>query len=108
MRNFKVPYGKILPDKIIYGRFTPKEAVFLGSIVLVFFLLFLANVSYLKDGINLISILVKIIVLLIYSIISLVLAFKKKDIYDMDEYLILKFKYKYRKLKNTIYEKYWD
>jgi len=104
MRSFKVPYGKILPDKIIYGRLTPKEAVILGSIVLVFFFLFMMNLSYIEKGIG--AIIIRIIVLLIYSAATLILAFKKKDIYDLDEYLLLKIKYKYRKYKNTIYEKY--
>lgn len=106
MRSFKVPYGKILPDKIIYGRLTPKEAVYLGSIVLVFFFLFMMNVSYLENGINIGSIILRIIVLLIYSPVALIFGFKKVDIYDLDEYLILKIKYKFRKYKNTIYEKY--
>jgi len=106
MRTFKVPYGKILPDKIIYGRFTIKEAVFLGSIVLIFFFLFMTNLSYLQDRIDWGAILIKLIILIIYTIIALILAFKKKDIYDMDEYLILKLKYKYRKFKNAVYEKY--
>jgi len=106
MRSFKTPYGKILPDKIIYGRFTPKEAVYLGSIVLVFFFLFMMNVSYLENGINIGSIIFRIIVLLIYSPVALILGFKKVDIYDLDEYLILEIKYKLRKYKNTIYEKY--
>ncbi len=104
MRSFKVPYGKILPDKIIYGRLTPKEAIYLGSIVLLFFFLFMMNISYIEKGLG--SIILRVILLLIYSIFALILAFKKKDIYDLDEYLILKIKYKFRKYKNTIYEKY--
>ncbi|QSX05458.1 PrgI family protein [Sedimentibacter sp. zth1] len=104
MRSFKVPYGKILPDKIIYGRLTPKEAIFLGSIVLVFFFLFMMDITYIEKGLG--NIILRIILLLIYSTIALVLAFKKKDIYDLDEYLILRIKYKFRKYKNTIYEKY--
>lgn len=105
MRSFKIPYGKIIKDKIIYGRFTIKQALYIGSIFLVIAKFFLLDTSKNKEF-SASIIITKIVVLIIYSIIVLILSFKKKDIYDLDEYLLMKIKYKLRRYKNIVYEKY--
>lgn len=106
MRSFKIPYGKILPDKIVYGRFTIKQAIWLGSIIILLTYLFLFNTSYVSDGLKVGLLIIRLIIAIIYAIFALIMAFKKVDIYDMDEYFILKLKYKIKKNKKIYYEKY--
>lgn len=108
MRSFKIPYGKILPDKIIGGVLTPKEGLYAGSILILFSMLFIFDNSYIGgvgENINLISIIIRLFILLIYSSIIAAFIFVKKDIYDLDQWLILKIKFKNRNRK-IICEKY--
>jgi len=106
-RTFKIPYGKILPDKIIKGILTPKEGLYAGSILILFSILFIFS-SYTgntEENINFKSILVKLIIFLIYSCIIAAFIWIKKDIYDLDQWLLLKLKFKNRN-KKIVCEKY--
>ncbi len=105
MRAFKIPYGKILPDKIIKGILTPKEGLYAGSILILFSILFVFDNSYIGENINLRSVIIRLIILFTYSAIAVAFIFIKKDIYDLDQWLLLKIKFKNRN-KKTIYEKY--
>lgn len=104
MRYFKIPYGKKVEDKIIGGKLTQKQGLYLGSIVVLFLFLFILNDNYIDEG-NTRAVVIKLIVLITYSIPICILAFYKKDIYDLDEYLYMKIRFKNRERK-TIYEKY--
>jgi len=108
MRSFKIPYGKILPDKIIKGILTPKEGLYAGSILILFSILFIFDNSYLGEvgePINFKIILLRLIILLFYSSIAVSFILIKKDIYDLDQWLLLKIKFKNRN-KKIVYEKY--
>ena len=105
MRCFKIPYGKKVKDKIIAGILTPKQGIYMGSILVLFTLLFIANNNYIQETINVKMLMTRLTILIIYSIPISIISFKKKGIYDLDEYLILKIKYKIRN-KKIIYEKY--
>ncbi len=108
MRVFKIPYGKILPDKIIGGILTPKEGLYAGSIMILLSILFIFDNSFMggpEEGIDFKSIVLRLIILLVYSILIACFIFIKKDIYDLDQWLMLKIKFKNRNRK-TIYEKY--
>lgn len=108
MRSFKIPYGKILPDKIIEGILTPKEGLYAGSILILFSILFIFDDSYMggiRENINFKSIIIRLIILIIYSSIITAFIFIKKDIYDLDQWLLLKIKFKNRN-KKIVCEKY--
>ncbi len=105
MRSFKIPYGKILPDKIIGGILTPKEGLYAGSILILFSILFIFDNTYIEENINFKSIIIRLIILFIYSSIISAFIFIKKDIYDLDQWLLLKIKFKNRNNKITC-EKY--
>ncbi len=106
MRSFKIPYGKILPDKIIGGILTPKEGLYAGSILILFSMLFIFDNSYIGERfIDIKIILLRLLILIIYSSIIAAFIYVKKDIYDLDQWLLLKIKFKNRN-KKIIYEKY--
>lgn len=108
MRSFKVPYGKILPDKIIKGILTPKEGLYAGSTLILFSMLFIFDNSYIGgvgESINFISIIIRLFILFVYSSIIAAFIFIKKDIYDLDQWLLLKLKFKNRN-KKIACEKY--
>lgn len=104
MRYFKIPYGKKVEDKIIGGKLTHKQGLYIGSIVVLFLFLFILNDNYINEG-NIRAVVIKLFILITYSIPICILAFYKKDIYDLDEYFYMKIKFKNRK-KKIIYEKY--
>ena len=107
MRSFKIPYG-ILPDKIIGGILTPKEGLYAGSILILFSILFIFDNSYIGgagENIKFKSIILRLFILFIYSSIITAFIFIKKDIYDLDQWLLLKIKFKNRNRK-IICEKY--
>lgn len=104
MRYFKIPYGKKVEDKIIGGKLTQKQGLYIGSIVVLFLFLFILNDNYIDEG-NIKAVILRLIILSAYSIPACIFAFYKKDIYNLDEYLYLKFKFKNRN-KKIIYEKY--
>ena len=105
MRSFKIPYGKILPDKIIAGVLTPKEGIYAGSILILFSVLFVFDNSYIGESIDIKSVVIRLVLLLIYASAAIAFIFIKKDIYDLDQWVLLKMKYK-RRNKKTICEKY--
>ena len=107
-RTFKIPYGKIIPDKIIKGVLTPKEGLYAGSVLILFSILFIFNNSYMSNveqEVNIKSLIIRVIIFLIYISVAASFIFIKKDIYDLDQYLLLKIKFKNRN-KRIICEKY--
>lgn len=100
MKMHRILFDQETEDKIIGGKYTMRQGLYLMIMIMIPAWLFLANSNFQPS-----AIIIKIVVSIIVTVICLRAAFKKVSVYYWDYYLIKKFKFNRRK-KATVYRKY--
>lgn len=109
MRRFPVPFDLDFEDKIVGGKFSMRQALWIFAPV--FFGIFTftnpARFSVTVDGQSVIiwsKILLRLIEILVFSVIGVIMAFYKKHDISIDKYILKCIKYELDKRSVKFYE----